>query len=99
MVHLSTEYYFSILLSSLIILARFEMNLLRKLILPRKACNYLIFLGGLMFRIASILAGSILIPALDIICPSNLPSSNANKVLLGFREMPNFLHLRKTCLR
>ena len=75
------------------------MNLLRKLILPRKACNSLMFLGGLMLRMASILAGSILIPYLDIMCPSNLPSSNPNNFFLGFKELPNFLHLVKTCLR
>ena len=49
-----------------------------------------------MFKIASILAGSILIPSFEIICPSNLPSSSPKRVFLGFKEMPNFLHLIKT---
>ena len=98
-VHLRTECFLSMLFSSLIISAKLDINLLKKLILPRKACNSFMFLGGLMLRIASILAGSILIPSFDIMCPSNLPSSNPNKVFLGFNEMPNFLHFIKTCLR
>ena len=89
-VHLRTQYFLSILFNFLIISAKLDMNLLKKLILPRKACNSFMFLGGLMLRISSILAGSILIPSLEIMCPSNLPSSNPNKGFLGFNEMPNF---------
>ena len=87
------------LFSSLIISAKLDMNLLKKIILPKKACNSLMFLGGLMLRISSILAGSILIPSFDIMCSSNLPSYNPNKVFLGFNEMPNFLHFMNTLLR
>ena len=56
------------------------MNLLKKLILPRKSCNSFMFLGGIILRMASILAGSILIPSLDIMCPNKLPYYNPNKV-------------------
>ena len=98
-IHLRNESFLSILFISLIMSAKLDMNLLKKLILPRKACNSLMFLGGLMLRIASILVGSILIPYLEIMCPSNLPSYNPNKIFLGFKEIPNFLHLIKNRLR
>ena len=98
-VHLRIESFLSMLFNSLIISTRLDMNLLKKIILPKKACNYLMFLGGLMFRIASILAGSILIPSFEIIFPSNLPYSNPNRLFLGFKEMSYFLHLIKTCLK
>ena len=97
--HSRTEYFLSMLFNSLIISAKLDMNLLKKIILPKKSCNYLMFLGGLMFRIVSILAGSILIPYFEIICPSNLPSSSPYRLFLGFKEMPYFLHLMKTCLK
>ena len=63
-VHLRTKSFLRMLFSSLIISTKFDMNLLKKFILPKKAYNSLMFLGGLMFRIASILAGSIMIPSL-----------------------------------
>lgn len=48
-----------------------------------------------MFKMASILVGSILIPSLDIMCPKGLPSSSPKSVFLGFKEIPKFLHLMK----
>ena len=83
--HLRTESFLSMLFSSLIISTKLDMKLLKKIILPRKACNSLIFLGGLMLIIASILARSIMIPSLEIMFPSNFPSSNPNKLFLGFK--------------
>ena len=55
-VHFRINSFFSMLFSSLMISAKFEINLLKKLILAKKYCNSMIFLGGWMFRISSILA-------------------------------------------
>jgi len=44
-IHLSVEPFFNMLFKSLISSAKLEMNLLRKIILPKNACNYLMFLG------------------------------------------------------
>jgi len=85
-VHLSAESFLNMLFSSLFNSAKFEMNLLRKLIFPKNGCNYLMFLGWVMVKIASILARSILIPSLDIICPNSFPSSRPKSVFLGFKE-------------
>ena len=79
--------------------ARLGMNLRRKFILPIKDCNSLRFLGCSNFCMASILLGSILIPSLEMMCPSSLPSSNPKRLFLGFKEIPNLLHLSKTRLR
>lgn len=94
--YLSVESILSMLFNSLISSARFEMDLLIKFVLPRNDCNSLMFLGWVMVKIASVLAGSILIPSLDMICPNNFPSSRPNIVFLGFKEIPNFLHLINT---
>ena len=79
--------------------ARLEINLLKKIILPKNACNSLMFLGGWMFSMASILAGSILIPSLEIMCPNNLPSLSPKRLFLGFKDMPYLLHLMNTYLK
>jgi hypothetical protein len=79
--------------------AKLGMNILRKIIFPMKDCNYLMFLGWSNFWMAIILLGSILIPSLQIICPSSLPSSKPKRVFLGFNEIPNFLHFSNTRLR
>lgn len=84
-VHLSVEFLFDMLFNSLINSTKLEMNLLRKNILPKNDCNSLMFIGWLMFRIAFILAGYIIIPYFDIMCPKNLPSSSPNSVFLGFK--------------
>jgi len=75
------------LFSSLINSAKFEMNLLRKFILPKNDYNSLMFLGWVMVNIASILAESILIPSLDIICPKSLPSSRWKNVYILVRKL------------
>ena len=75
------------------------MNLLRKFIFPQNDCNSSMFLGWVMVKMASFLAGSIIIPSLDMICPKNFPSSRPKSVFLGFKEIPNFLHLINTLLR
>lgn len=97
-VYLNAEYFLNMLFSSLINSAKFEINLLRKFILPKIHYNYLMLLGWVMVNIASILVGSILIPYLDIICPKSLPYSKPKSVFLGFKGIPNFLHLVKTLL-
>ena len=52
-----------------------------------------------MVKMDSILAGSILIPSLVMMCPNSFPSSKPKSVFLGFKEIPNFLHLINTLLR
>lgn len=98
-VHLSSESFLNILFCSLINSTKFEMNLLRKFIFPKNDCNSLMFLGWVMVNIASILAGSILIPSLDIISPKILPYSRPKSAFLGFKEISKFMHLTKTPLR
>lgn len=98
-VHLILKYFFNMLLSNLISTTKLEINLLKKFILPKNSCSSLMFLGCGICKMASILIGSIWIPSLEIMWPINFPSSNPNKYLLGFREIPYFLHLVKTCLR
>jgi len=44
-VHVSIEPFFNMLFKSLINSAKLERNLLRKNILPKNACNYLMFIG------------------------------------------------------
>lgn len=65
-VHFMVESFFSILFSDLINSAKLDINLLRKLFFPKKACNSLMFLGCCIYKMASILAGSILIPSFEI---------------------------------
>lgn len=98
-VHLIVESFLSLLFNSLINSSRFEINLLRKLILPRNECSYLMFQGWEMVTMASILAGSILIPSLDMMCPNIFPSSRTKRVFLEFNEIPNSLHFINTLLR
>lgn len=90
-IHLSAESFLNMLFSSLINSTKFEMNLLRKFILPKNDCKSLMFLGWAMVKMASILERSILIPSLDIICPNSLPSSKPNSVFLGFKEISNYI--------
>jgi hypothetical protein len=91
--------FFSIFVMFLRSSARLGMNLRRKLILPMKDCSSLRFLGCSNFCMASILLGSILIPSLEMMCPSSFPSSSPKRLLLGFKEIPNLLHFSKTRLR
>ena len=79
--------------------ARLGMNLRRKLICPINDYSSLRFLGCSNFSMASILLGSILIPSLEMMWPSNLPSSNPKRHFLGFKEILNLLHFSKTRLR
>ena len=83
----------------LIILAQFRMNLLKKFTLPMKYWTSFLLLGISIFSIASTLLGSMLIPSFEIICPRSLPYSKAKCDLLGFREIPNFMHFKKTLSR
>jgi hypothetical protein len=48
---------------------------------------------------ASTLAGSIVIPYLEMIWPSNLPLSTPKNDFLGLREMSYSLHLWKIVLK
>ena len=98
-VHFTLESFFNMLFNDLINYVRLEINLLRMLIFPKNACNSLMFLGCCICKMASILAGSIQIPSLEIIWSNNFSSSNPNKYFLGYKKTPCFLHLMKTCLR
>jgi hypothetical protein len=91
--------FFNIFVMFLRSSAIFGMNLCRKFILPIKDCSSLRFLGCSNFCMASILLGSILIPSLDMMCPSSLHSSSPKRIFLGFKEIPNLLHFSKNRLR
>ena len=91
--------FFSIFVMFLRSSARLGMNLHRKFILLIKDYSSLRFLRCSNFCMASILLGSILIPSLEMMCPSSLPSSNPKRIFLGFKEIPNLLHFSKTRLR
>jgi hypothetical protein len=91
--------FFSIFVMFLSSSARLGMNLHKKFILLIKDCSYLRFLGCSNFCMASILLGSILIPSLEMMCPSSLPSFSPKRIFLGFKEIPNLLHFSKTRLR
>jgi hypothetical protein len=55
--------------------------------------------GAGIFRIATILSGSMLNPESEIMCPRSFPLVTLKIDLEGFREMPNFLHHMRTLLR
>jgi hypothetical protein len=77
--------FFSIFVMFLRSSDRLGMNLRRKFILLMKDCSYLRFLGCSNFCMASILLGSILIPSLEMMCPSSFPSSSLKRIFLGFK--------------
>ena len=95
--HFISFSFLSMLLMHFMISKKFEINLLRKLTLPIKDCTSFFVLGMSIFSIASTLQGSIFIPSLEIICPSNFPSYKEKLYLFGFKDTPNFLHFWKTC--
>lgn len=97
--HLIVKYFFNMLFNNVISLAKLEINLLRRFNLPKKACSSLMLLGCGIYKMASILVGPIQVPYLEIMWPNSFPSSNPNNDFSGFREIPYFLHLVKTCLR
>jgi hypothetical protein len=74
---------------------KLEMNLLRKLIFPRKIEPLSWIWEKIRDWMASTLLGSILTPSSYTPSPNNLPSFIANKYLLGLSDNPNFLHFRK----
>jgi hypothetical protein len=84
--------------SGLTISVKFGMNLLMKLILPKKDCKYFLSLGRGIFSIASILEGSTEIPSLEMICPNKFPLSTPKIDFLGLRETPYSLHLSNIAL-
>ena len=94
--HLKVLYFFNILFIYFTTSTKFVMNLLRKLTLPRNDWISFLFLGRPICCMAATLYGSMLMPLLEMIWPKSFPSSIA---FFGLREMPNFLHLRKTLLR
>jgi hypothetical protein len=75
------------------------MNLLTKLIWPRKDCIDFLEVGGESLVMTCVLSGSIIIPSLDTMNPSNLPYSTTNMDFLGFKEMPNLRHRSRTVRR
>lgn len=87
MFHFISESCLSMFFMFLRSFTRLGINLLKKFILPINDWSSLIFLGWLIFRIASILLGSILIPSLDMIWLRSFPSSR----ILEFSWIPNLL--------
>jgi hypothetical protein len=69
------------------------MNLLMKVIWPKKDCKALLSLGRGIFLMASILEGYIEISYLEMIYPNNFPLSIPKIDFLGLREIPYSLHL------
>jgi len=65
-IHFIVEPFFIILFSDLINYARLYINLLRKNIFPKKACNSLMFPECIICKVTSILVGFILIPSFKI---------------------------------
>jgi hypothetical protein len=90
---------FSNLLMGLTILTKFGTNLLINLIWPKKDCKDFLSLERGIFLMASTLAVSIVIPSLEMMCPSNLAFSTPKIDFLGLREMPYSLHLWKIVLK
>ena len=86
-IHLKLKYFFIISCSGFTISMKSNMNLLTKLIFPRK--DYMAFLlcGNTITLIASILLGSVVIPSGEITKPSKVPSSMANILFFGFKEI------------
>jgi hypothetical protein len=72
---------------------KFGMNLLMKLILPKKDCKDFLSLGRGIFSMASILEVSIEIPSLEMICPNNFPLYTPKIDLLELKGIPYSLHL------
>ena len=98
-VHSNLASFFNSFCRGFINSAKFGMNLLMKLIWPLKDWRAFRLWGKGTFLIASSLSGSTLTPYLEMMCPNNLPSSTPNIDLAGFKEIPYFWHLIKTCLR
>jgi hypothetical protein len=97
--HLKLLSFFSILFTYFTTLAKLVMSLLKKFTLPRKEWISFLFLGRPISYMVTTLSGSILIPFSKIMWPRRFPSSMAKLDSSGLREMPNFLHSRKTFLR
>ena len=83
----------------LTICAKLGINLLTKLIFPKKDCIAFFESGRTIFSIVSTLSGSMIVPSLETMNPKSLPSGAAKTNFFGFKEMPYFLHLSKTCLQ
>jgi hypothetical protein len=97
--HLKRTSFFNKRLSGFAILTKFGMNLLMKLIWPKKDCRAFLYLWRGIFLMASILEGSIEIPYFEMIWPNNMPLSTLKIDFLGLREMPYYLHLSKIILK
>ena len=71
MVYFMVKSFFNMLFNDLINYAKLEINLLRKFIFPKKACNSLMLPGCCICKMASILVGSIRIPSFEIMWPNS----------------------------
>jgi len=98
-VHLNWTSFFIIYWRGLTIWEKSRINLLTKLIVPKKDCIDLFLCGVEICIIALVRSGSTEIPSLEIICPDSLPSETTKMIISGFREIPYFLHLFKICFR
>ena len=83
-VHFKFESFFIISCSGFSISAKSKMNLLTKLIFPRKDCIAFLLCGCAITLMGSILTRSMVIPSVDITNLSNVPSSMAKMLFFGF---------------
>jgi len=75
------------------------MNLLTKLIYPRKDCKAFSFEGRDNLFISSNLSRSIDQPSFEITCPRTFPSPISKIDFFVFKEIPYLLHLIKAYSR
>lgn len=91
--------FFNIRVIDLTMLEKSWINLLMKLIWPKKDCKAFLLDGRVRSFIALTLFGSIAQPSFKITWPNNLPSSTIKIDFLGFSDMPYLLHLIKAYSR
>lgn len=97
LVHLKTIFFLGIEVRGFTKVSRFGMNLLTKLIVPKKLYNPFLWLGSGMAKIDFTLAGSMTKPSFETMYPRSFPWSVAKKHLFGFREIPYSQHFWNTC--
>jgi len=91
--------FFNIRVISLIMLKKSWINLLTKLIWPRKDCRDFLLDGRDRLFMALTLSELMAHPSFDMTWPSSLPLSTAKIDFFGFKDIPYLLHLRKACSR
>ena len=97
--HLYATSFFFISCMGCTITTKPEINFLMKLIFPKKDCIALLFAGGCILMMVSILSRSITIPSLERIWPSSFPSVTTKMLYLAFNDILYLRHLSKICFR